>query len=108
MVQVITTTSHQNEGIFPTFPKATKVTLKEHCEEFINWYLCEIDGYTTYISKYLIADGKLITDYNPTELDISANKPLEVIAIYGAWLYVKDISSERLGWIPAEKVRSEI
>lgn len=108
MVQVITTISHQNEGIFPTFSKGTKVTINESCEEFVDWYLCEIEGYTTYISKYLFKNNELIIDYNPTELDIAENEKLEVISIYGAWLYAKAIKNQCYGWIPAEKVRSYI
>ncbi|UYZ84198.1 hypothetical protein MTZ49_01025 [Entomomonas sp. E2T0] len=97
MLQVTTTSSHQNEGIFPTFPKGTRVTIKESCEEFVDWYLCEIDGYTTYISKYLLEDNELVIDYNPTELDINKNENLEVISIYGAWLYAKDIKNQHYG-----------
>lgn len=47
MLQVKTTKAHQNEGIFPTFQKGTEVTIKEPYQEFVDWYLCEIQGYTT-------------------------------------------------------------
>lgn len=61
-------------------------------------------GTLPYISRYLLKNNKLTIDYNPTELDIDAGELIEVIAIYGAWLYTKDIKQQTYGWIPAEKV----
>ena len=106
MLSVIVTVAHQNIGIFPTFPQETEVVVKQSCDKFVDWYLCEILGYTTYISRYLLKDNRLLIDYNPTELDVEINEELEVVAIYGAWLYARDSKRVKCGWIPAEKVTS--
>ena len=102
-VKVIT--EHLGEGSFPCFLKGTPVIMKEACTHFINWYACEIDGHQTYVPGCFVCDGKLIRDYNPTELVQSKGDILEIIEIVYAWLIAKNNNGE-IGWIPAENVVS--
>ncbi|WP_434778938.1 hypothetical protein [Neisseria sp. Ec49-e6-T10] len=105
MLKAITTTAHQNYGIFPTFPKGVPVQIKGDDQEAQDWYPCDIQGHEAYVYKYLLDEQNcLLIDYNPTELDIDANMPLDVLGVYGAWLYVQDEQQAKKGWIPAEKV----
>ena len=59
---------HLGEGSFPSFSIGTPVIMNEACTHFINWYACEIEGYKTYVPDCFVNDGKLVRDYNPTEL----------------------------------------
>ena len=94
------------QGEFPTFVKGTPVILAEtEDEDFLGWYACEIAGHTPYIPKIFVRDGKLIRDYNPTELIQEAGDILEVQEIIHAWLLATNDKGVT-GWIPAEVVVS--
>ena len=82
-VKVIT--EHHGEGFFPCFPKGTLVVIKEACTHFINWYACEIEGHQTYIPDCFFGYGKLVRNYNPTELVQKEGDILEVQEIVYAW-----------------------
>jgi len=94
---------------FPTFRKGTAVKLAADREEgddyFVDWFAAEVDGHETFVPVSFIKDGKLIRDYNPTELEVKAGGILEVVEIVNAWLIAKD-NKGRIGWIPAENVVS--
>ncbi len=96
---------HPGEGHFPTFVKGTNVLLKDECKHYLHWYACVIDGYETYVPESYIIDGKLIRDYNPTELIQDEGTVLYVLDIVNAWLLVKNEEGV-VGWIPAESVVS--
>ncbi len=96
---------HLGEGLFPTFSKGTKVTLKEPCAHFLHWYACEIDGYDTYVPECFVCDGILTRDYDPTELVQEPGDIVEVNEIVFAWLIATN-SKGTTGWIPAESVIS--
>ena len=72
---------------------------------FRDWKTCEIDGHETFVPLSFVKDGKLIRDYNPTEIVAKAGDVLQVIEIVNAWLFVKD-KVGTIGWIPAEIVVS--
>ena len=97
---------HPGEGSFPTFAKGTAVAMGEECTHFLHWYPCIIGDYYTYVPESYVRAGKLIRDYNPTELVAEAGDVLEVYEIVYAWLYAVD-SQGVSGWIPAESVLSE-
>jgi len=102
-VQVIA--QHPGEGAFPTFVKGTAVTRGEEDTHFLHWFPCMIEGHETYVPESLICDGKLLRDYNPTELVAEVGDILEVLEIVNAWLIaVNEIGI--IGWIPAESVVS--
>ncbi|MCL2564165.1 MAG: hypothetical protein FWE08_09075 [Oscillospiraceae bacterium] len=93
-------------GTFPSFAKGTPVTLagKEDAD-FLGWYACEIAGHETYVPLCFVNDGKLIRDYNPTELIQEVGDILEVREIVHAWLVATNAQGVA-GWIPAEVVVS--
>ena len=95
---------HVSEGIFPLFAKGKDVLIKDECREFFAWYNCEIDGYDTYIHEDYFENGKLIKDYNPTELNAEPGDILEVILIKNNWLYCKTENGIP-GWIPGDNVK---
>ena len=96
----------EHPGNFPTFEKGTPVSIAEEEDtDFLGWYACDIAGHKPYIPKIFVHDGKLIRDYNPTELIQNVGDILEVKGIINAWLFAindKGIS----GWFPAECVTS--
>ena len=96
---------HSGEGVFPTFAKGTSVMMGEECTHFLHWYPCIIDGHETYAPESFVQDGKLIRDYNPTELVAEVGDILEVREIVNAWLIAANESGV-IGWIPAESVVS--
>jgi len=93
--------NHPGEGKFPTFPKGTKVILKEACTHFLHWYACEIEEYQTYVPEIFVSEGMLIRDYNPTELVQKVGDILEVKEVAYAWLIATN-EEGITGWIPAE------
>jgi len=97
---------HSGEGTFPTFAKGTAVALGNECTHFLHWYPCAIDGHETYVPESFVREGKLIRDYNPTELVAEIGDIFEVQEIVYAWLMATNESGTS-GWIPAESVLSE-
>ena len=97
---------HPGEGVFPTFAEGTVVEIGEECSHFPHWYPCEIDGYETYVPELFINKGKLVREYNPTELVAEVGEILEVQEIIYAWLLAINVKGVT-GWIPAESVVSE-
>jgi hypothetical protein len=97
---------HLGEGAFPTFVKGTPITMGEECSHFLHWYPCVIEKYETYVPECFVCDGKLIRDYNPTELIAEVGDDLEVREIVYAWLFATNAEGVT-GWIPAESVVSD-
>ena len=85
-MKVKVVTEHLGEGSFPNFIIGTPVIMKEACTHFINWCACEIEGYQTYVPDCFINDGKLVREYNPTELVQKEGDILEALKIVYAWL----------------------
>jgi len=105
-VQVTRSSRWEHPGEFPSFKKGTPVTLAaEEGKHFLGWYACDIEGYTTYIPKIFVDEGKLVRDYDPTELIQDAGDILEVNEIIFAWLLATNDNGVT-GWIPAECVVS--
>ena len=94
---------HAGEGVFPTFKRGTPVILGEETNHFPHWYACEIEGHRTYIADSLVQDGRLLKDYNPTELVQEVGDVLDVQEIVYDWLLAKNCNGIA-GWIPAEVV----
>ena len=98
--------AHLGEGQFPTFKKGTAVKLaRESCAHFLHWRPCEIEGYETYVPEAFVGNGRLLRDYNPTELVQEAGDIVEVEEIVYSWLLAKN-EKGITGWIPAEVVLS--
>ena len=94
--------NHLGEGQFPTFPKGCDVKMADECcKHFLNWFACHIQGYDTYIPDLFVSGGKLVCDYNPTELICASGELLSVKEIYYAWFIAEKADGVR-GWIPAE------
>ncbi|MCL2565077.1 MAG: SH3 domain-containing protein [Defluviitaleaceae bacterium] len=105
-VKVIRQNKWEHPGEFPTFEKGTSVILaKDEDVNFSGWYACDIAGYKPYVPKAFVNDGKLIRDYNPTELIQMEGDILEVHEIVYAWLLATN-DKGLTGWIPAECVMS--
>ena len=96
---------HPGEGEFPVFSKGTAVIMGEECTHFLHWYSCKIEGHETYVPDSFVRDGKLVRDYNPTELVAEVGDVLEVHEIVYAWLLATNAEG-LTGWIPAESVLS--
>jgi len=93
-------------GEFPCFHVGTNVSMAaEEDDDFIGWFSCQIDGYETFVPKIFVEDGKLIREYNPTELTQQPGDILRVVEIVGAWLLATNENGVT-GWIPAECVIS--
>ena len=92
-------------GIFPTFAKETKVAIKQEDKDFRGWHEAEIEGHQTFIPKHFVSDGKLVRDYNPTELVGEVGDLVEVQEIHHAWLLATD-EQGTTGWIPSAVVIS--
>ena len=103
-VQVIS--QHFGEGMFPTFAKDTPVKMGITDSHFPHWFPCIIEGYETYVPEMFVNNGKLVRDYNPTELVAEVGEILEVQKIVCAWLLATNADGV-VGWIPAESVISE-
>ena len=105
LMRVKVNNKHESEGTFPLFKAETNVLIKDKCDGFFAWYSCEIEGYSTYIHEDYFENGKLVTDYNPTELDAEPGDVLEVLLIKNNWLYCKT-EDEIFGWIPGDNVKT--
>lgn len=92
--------------IFPTFLKGTLVEITgEMDNDFRHWYPSVIAGYETFVPTHFVKDGRLIKDYNPTELSQKIGDILMVVEVANAWLLA--INSKGVtGWIAAEAVIS--
>lgn len=96
--------NHQGEGVFPTFKKGSCVNMKAPCREYLNWYVCEIEGYSTYIPVHFVEDNQLLVDYNPTELVIQANEVVELSELHYQWALVR--YKNQVGWLPTQILKS--
>ena len=96
---------HPGEGTFPTFSKGTAVMMGEEDTHFLHWYPCIIERHDTYVPECFVRNGKLICDYNPTELVAEIGNILEVQDVVYAWLMAMNENGVT-GWIPAESVVS--
>ena len=93
--------NHLGEGQFPTFTTGVDVKMGEGCTHFLNWSACKIEGHATYIPDIFVANGKLVRDYNPTELICEVGELIEVKEIFYAW-FIAEKADGAIGWIPAE------
>ena len=106
-MKVTVIAQHPGEGAYPTFAKGTAVTLGGECTHFPHWYHCVIKGHETYVPESFVREGKLVRDYNPTELVAEAGDILKVREIVYAWLIATN-ENGITGWIPAESVVSDM
>jgi len=106
-VQVVRSSRWEHPGDFPNFIKGTQVLLAEEATHFLGWYACDIEGYKSYVPKTFVDEGKLMRDYNPTELIQEVGDVLAVEEIVFAWLLATNDKGVT-GWIPAECVVSLI
>lgn len=105
-VMVVRPSRWEHPGDFPEFPKGTPVIVADEEDiDFFGWYACEIAGHKSYVPESFVSDGRLLRDYNPTELIQDVGDILEIQEIVYAWLYAMN-SKGVTGWIPAERVIS--
>ena len=105
-VKVVRLSGWDFPGEFPTFEKGTPVRLTGGEDtDFLGWYACDIAGYETFVPITFVSGGKLIRDYNPTELTPKEGDILEVREIIGAWLLAAN-EQGTTGWVPAQTVVS--
>ncbi|MGF6148216.1 Uncharacterised protein [Kingella potus] len=87
-------------GVFPTFAKGSAVENLAPCPQYPNWFACRIAGRDTYVPACFVADGRLLCDYNPTELRVSKGDKVMLAAVCYQWALVgKDGET---GWLPFE------
>lgn len=104
-MRLIVTKFHRGEGQFPLFPKGSVVKLKAECPQYLNWFECEIDGYSTYAPRHFIQQNQLIRDYNPTELVANENDIVELLELHYEWALVQ--RNSEIGWLPCNILVSE-
>jgi len=92
---------HEGEGAFPVFKKGTQVILGKETDRFPHWYACEIEGRQTYIADAFVNNGRLLIDYDPTELVQEVGDVLEVREVVYDWLLAKN-EIGITGWIPMD------
>ena len=92
---------------FETFPAGTKVQMDEEQDAmFLGWHDAVIDGQQTFVPRHFVEDGKLLVDYNPTELRGSVGDVVEIQEIHTTWLLATNTANGQTGWIPALAVVS--
>ena len=105
-MKVKATAQHLGEGQFPTFAKDTPVKMGVTESRFPHWFPCVIEGHETYVPEMFVNNGKLVMDYNPTELVAEVGVILDMQEIVCGWLLAANADGV-VGWIPAESVISE-
>lgn len=80
--------------------------MEKACPEYDHWFACEIEGYRTFVSEYLVRENRLLVDYNPTEMVAEAGAEFRLVSVCGEWLYVENPTSQEAGWLPASKMVS--
>lgn len=105
-IWLTTTQAHQGEGQFPLFSCGSQVKQVSACEHYLNWFQCEIEGYLTYVPLHFIQDGKLIRDYNPTELSVRENELVRLLELHYEWAMVQRESE--VGWLPCKILKTAL
>ncbi|AHG74294.1 hypothetical protein QMO40_03565 [Mannheimia bovis] len=100
------TVDHKGEGAFPLFKQGSKIHLGKECDRYPNWFSCEIAGYTTYVPRHFVAQGKLLCDYNPTELAVKKDEIVNLIELCYGWAIVE--RDKDVGWLPCDILISNI
>lgn len=104
-MKLLVTDNHSGEGAFPIFSKGTAVKNIAPSEAFLHWMACTVNGVETFVPDVYIADDKLNTDYDPTELIAAKGDIVEIQKIVYEWLYAKTEDGVS-GWLPANKTIS--
>ena len=52
-------------------------------------------------------NGQVLEDYDATELDANAGDVVDGLRVLGGWVWCRDRRSERLGWLPLDKLRQD-
>lgn len=84
------------------------VTIGEKRSEWNGWLWCKDEnGKTGWVPENYIKRkgdmGKLLVNYDATELTVEKGEELEIIKEESGWLWCKN-KNGNLGWIPKEKV----
>lgn len=104
-MRLIVTEDHNGEGTFPTFPAGAEITNIAPCKRFKNWVEGMIEEHTTYFPTDYIKNGKLICNYNPTELIALQGSTVTLLQVVYEWALVEN-ETGTIGWLPFEKLKS--
>ncbi|WP_018753184.1 hypothetical protein [Paenibacillus sanguinis] len=104
-MRLTVTEDHKGEGNFPTFPAGSTITNIAPCKRFKNWVEGTVEEYTTYFPTDYIKQGKLICNYNPTELIVFQDSTVNLLQVVYEWALVED-EAGTIGWLPFEKLKS--
>lgn len=104
-MRLIVTEDHNGEGTFPTFPAGAEITNIAPCKRFKNWVEGKIEEHTTYFPTDYIKNGKLICNYNPTELIAVQGSTVTLLQVVYEWALVEN-ETGTIGWLPFEKLKS--
>ncbi|MDO4893906.1 hypothetical protein [Moraxella sp.] len=99
---------HQNIGIFKTIPAKTRLRNVKPCQNYPNWYSANVGDVEIFVWGGFLLDNVLLVDYNPTELDVNVGDLVEVLGIYGDWVWAKILTpthhtsmpTNTMGWLP--------
>ena len=104
-MRLIVTEDHNGERTFPTFPAGAEITNIAPCKRFKNWVEGKIEEHTTYFPTDYIKNGKLICNYNPTELIAVQGSTVTLLQVVYEWALVEN-ETGTIGWLPFEKLKS--
>lgn len=104
-MRLTVTEDHKGEGNFPTFPVGSTITNIAPCKKFKNWVEGTIEEHNTYFPTDYIENGKLVCNYNPTELIASQGSTVTLLQVVYEWALVEN-ETGAIGWLPFEKLRS--
>lgn len=82
----------------------------EDDEKWPNWVFCikTDDSNQGFVPEQIIKSeekyGYLTEDYSNKELDIDKGTIVEGIKELNGWLWVKNISTNEIGWVPLDKL----
>ena len=104
---------HETEYPNPIILKAgEKVIIGEEFnsnENWTNWVYCTKTDYSTggWVPKQLIEynSATILQDYSAEELNVEKSILIEGITELNGWLWSKNKSTNKTGWIPMEKIQ---
>jgi hypothetical protein len=106
--------NHRTEFSNPiTLKQGEKVILGEESEDetMPNWIFCKKmdDSNEGWVPKQIIKNqnnyGEIIEDYSAKELDIDKKTIVEGIKELNGWLWLKNIQTNEIGWVPINNLR---
>ena len=112
-MEYIVIEEHRTEFLNPIILKQGENVIlgEETSVNWPNWIFCtKMDGSNKgWVPKQIIKCendcGIILEDYSAKELDIDKGNIVEGIKELNGWLWLKNISTNEIGWVPVEKLK---